>query len=358
MKCMNGPRKSPKRDEPSKALATSFLPVSPLIVCLHNWEEERPHGRRGGVTSSAKMAAAQQIVESALLASSSSFFRGDVLSGRAQAQAATGAVLAKPVAGVRCQAFSSGRLAGQKSTLRELKVQAASGDLGSAIEYGITEPKKAEESAGGADVISKLKEGFVKFKKEKLSVDKEIFEPLKQGQSPKVMFIACGDSRVSPDIICGLNPGEAFIIRNVANLVPPEEKADSFPGTSAALLFAVNYLKVEHVIVCGHSACGGIKALMSRGDDELENDLIGNWIAAVKPAKKRTLVSTEGSTFNDQCKHCEQEAVNESLNNLLSFPFIKEKFEAGTLGLHGWYYDFIDEDLLSWEVKKPSLVTA
>ncbi|KAL2610231.1 hypothetical protein R1flu_028804 [Riccia fluitans] len=393
----------PNRDVSSRAFALEFI----LPVCLHVQEEEKGPERqmkrrrvRCGITIKARpeimwqksiarlcfptadhsfgdvgdageirrlqrlqpgsgdtvvKMAAQQIVESALLASASSFFRGDALSGRAQAKTASAAVLAKPVAGVRSESFSPSRLGGQ--TLRNTKVHAH--ELGRTLDYGITEPKKVDSGGdGSADVISKLKEGFVKFKNEKLLVEKDVFEPLKTGQTPKVMFIACGDSRVCPTLICGLNAGDAFIIRNVANLVPPEEKSDAFPGTSAALLFAVNYLKVEHVIVCGHSGCGGIRALMSRNDDELEGDWIGNWICAVKPAKKRTLVSMEGKSFEDQCKYCEQEAVNESLSNLLSYPFIKDKFEAGTLGLHGWYYDFVDAELTSWEVKSPALVSA
>lgn len=227
-------------------------------------------------------------------------------------------------------------------------------------DYGLSEPQKVSQTSltegTGADVLHRLKKGFVKFKEERFLKESDLFSQLAEGQQPKVMVIACADSRVCPTMLMGLNPGEVFTVRNVANLVPPCEKDRvSFHGTSAALEFAVTVLKVEHIIVIGHRNCGGIRALMSRKTTEIESDFIGRWMSCALPAKNHTLVQMEGRSFFDQCRYCEQEAINGSLANLLTFPWIKETFEAGNLGLHGWYYDFVDGELTSWEVQQPSV---
>lgn len=229
--------------------------------------------------------------------------------------------------------------------------------------YDISEPRKVNPDSlsewAGADVLHRLKQGFVKFKEERFLKESDLFSQLAEGQQPKVMVIACADSRVCPTMLMGLNPGEVFSVRNVANLVPPCEKDEGkFHGTSAALEFAVKGLKVEHIIVIGHRNCGGIKALMSRKSDEIESDFIGSWISCAIPAKNHTLIQMEGRSFTDQCQYCEQEAINVSLANLLTFPWIKESFISGKLGLHGWYYDFVEGELTSWEVKQPLLATA
>lgn len=156
-----------------------------------------------------------------------------------------------------------------------------------------------------------------------------------KGQSPKVLVIACSDSRVDPSIILNSQPGELFVIRNVANIVPPfEHDRTSCHGTSAAIEYAVNHLKVEDIIILGHSHCGGIKALVE--DKENDHTFIDNWIYIVEAAKFEAL--HRHLNHDKCCTFCEKEAVRISLHNLESFPFIKEKTSAGLLRLHGWYF--------------------
>ncbi|KAG6550354.1 hypothetical protein Mapa_008317 [Marchantia paleacea] len=339
----------------------------------------------------------QAVGEAGLMSSSCSFYRGSALSGQIQTQtmhsaAKPGASLVKSAAAIRCSSFSSAddhcvdrrsplvnfasstrryplMDVGLKTTFsyKKEKICATNGsaeaslpNFGASLSdgYDVTEPTKVAASnidqSSDSSVLQRLKQGFVKFKEERFLKESELFTQLAGGQQPKVMVIACADSRVCPTMLMGLNPGEVFTVRNVANLVPPcEKERGNNHGTSAALEFAVNHLKVEHIIVIGHRNCGGIKALMSRKPEEFESDFIGSWMTCGLPAREHTLVNMAGKSFGDQCKYCEQEAINVSLANLLTFPWIKEKFEAGTLGVHGWYYDFVEGELTSWEVQRP-----
>ncbi|CAM6084201.1 unnamed protein product [Calypogeia fissa] len=335
----------------------------------------------------------QQVAE--LSVSSSSFFRGfahhgcpsETVTGGAVKWPKLGAKVGAPVGlAVRCAVSSSSSaaasrgkhprfsmvkkisLVGENGNRGDVSAEAAHKEGGSSRsfgaslqdEYDVSEPQKVNRTSlsqwTGADMLHRLKKGFVKFKEERFLKETSLFSQLAEGQQPKVMVIACADSRVCPTMLMGLNPGEVFTVRNVANLVPPCEKDTvSFHGTSAALEFAVTVLKVEHIIVIGHRNCGGIRALMSRKTTEIESDFIGRWMSCALPAKSHTLVQMEGKSFVDQCRFCEQATINGSLANLLTFPWIKESFEAGKLGLHGWYYDFVEGELTSWEVQHPSV---
>ena len=130
----------------------------------------------------------------------------------------------------------------------------------------------------GAEGLAQFKKGFLKFKKEVILAHVDHFRDLASSQAPKVMVIACCDSRVDPALLMGAGPGDIFIVRNIANLVPPFERQGSYHGTSAALEYAVLALKVEHIVVMGHQNCGGIKALMQRRDAVLKNDFIDKWM--------------------------------------------------------------------------------
>lgn len=206
-----------------------------------------------------------------------------------------------------------------------------------------------EESVNVAsDPFEMLKNRFLNFKQEYYLKKPDLFANLAASQSPKFMVIACGDSRVCPSNILGFQPGEAFVIRNVANLVPPW-KETGFPATSAALEFAVLALKVEHILIIGHSRCGGIKALMSMPDDgTTSSEFIGNWISIGKPARTRTKSLTADQPFDQQCAHCEKESVNQSISNLLTFPWLKELVAQEKLFLHGGYYNFVDGSFEKW----------
>ncbi|KAG6425053.1 hypothetical protein SASPL_115476 [Salvia splendens] len=173
----------------------------------------------------------------------------------------------------------------------------------------------------------------------------EHYKGLAEAQAPKFMVIACADSRVCPSSILGFQPGEAFVVRNVANLVPPHENGPT--ETNAALEFAVNSLEVENVLVVGHSCCGGIKALMIL-QDEVVSSFIRNWVVVGKPARLQVNAAASDLSFDQQCRHCEKESINRSLMNLLTYPWIEERVIRGKLSIHGGYYDFTDCTFEKW----------
>lgn len=216
----------------------------------------------------------------------------------------------------------------------------------------LTEELLKEEAAANVDVeidpFEKIKLGFLAFKQQHFLKNPDKFNKLAAGQSPKFMVIACSDSRVCPSNTLGFQPGEAFVVRNVANMIPPWEE-NGFPGTSAALEYAVLHLKVEHILVIGHSRCGGIKALMSMPDEGPKaTDFIESWIGIGKPARSRTKSFASALEFDKQCTHCEKESVNTSLANLLTFPWVKDHVSRGKLFLHGGYYDFVEGSFERW----------
>jgi len=179
-------------------------------------------------------------------------------------------------------------------------------------------------------------EGYRQFREQYFRENKPMIEALMaKGQRPKAMMIACSDSRIDPSLKFGVNPGEMFIVRNVANLVPPYGPDNAYHGTSAALEFAVRDLEVEHIIVMGHAKCGGIHALMKTGPRH--DDFISSWMKIAEPARVAALAQTKEPVAAQRL--CEQEAVKTSLVNLLTFPWVEERVQAGKLKLHGWYFD-------------------
>ncbi|ADU67071.1 carbonic anhydrase [Desulfurispirillum indicum] len=181
--------------------------------------------------------------------------------------------------------------------------------------------------------------GFKRFQNTWLGSDKTLFDELREGQSPKAMLIGCSDSRVDPAILTDCLPGELFIVRNVANLVPPCRPDEGHHGVSAALEYAVCHLNVEHIIVLGHSQCGGIKGLMDGICECSKQSFIGSWVGIAQAAKEKVLKELSHKPVEVQNQACEKAAILLSLENLLSFPWIKERVENGSLELHGWYFD-------------------
>ncbi len=198
------------------------------------------------------------------------------------------------------------------------------------------------------DPIARLIEGFQRFRHKYFVEDRALFEQLsRRGQSPKVAVVACCDSRVDPAIVLDASPGDLFTIRNVANLVPPHEPEGTYHGTSAALEFAVRSLEVEHILVLGHAQCGGIRALMEGdlrpGGDE-PYDFIGAWMSIAREARER--VTADGTLSEPERRPaCEKAAVEVSLENLMTFPWIQRRVEDGRLQLHGWYFDLESGEL-------------
>jgi carbonic anhydrase len=196
--------------------------------------------------------------------------------------------------------------------------------------------------------MDSLIEGYRRFRATGWQQHRTVFRTLAaHGQSPRAMVITCADSRLDPQLVFDVGPGEIFVVRNVANLVPPYERDAAYHGTSAALEFAVRILKVEHIIVLGHAQCGGIGALL-RGAGEEGADFIRHWMEIAAPARDRAL-AVAGQDGERAQTLCEHEAIKVSLGHLLTFPWLKERVERGELKLHGWYFGIESGALLRLE---------
>lgn len=192
-----------------------------------------------------------------------------------------------------------------------------------------------------------LIEGFQRFKKRYFGDDQGLYDSMKTGQPAKTLMIACCDSRVDPAILTDCDPGDLFIVRNVANLVPPCENDQHHHGTSSAIEFAVKGLGVENIIVMGHANCGGIKGLWE-SDDLNDSQFIHRWVSIAQEAKDWVKANHSQDSGAAQLKACEQRAVLVSLQNLLGFDFVRERVESGKISLHGWYFDLTAGELLSY----------
>jgi carbonic anhydrase len=186
------------------------------------------------------------------------------------------------------------------------------------------------------DTIDRLIAGFRGFRARYYEQRPDRMRELaEQGQSPEVMLIACSDSRVDPALLLDSEPGEIFIVRNVANLVPPYGPDDGHHGTSAALEFAVRDLGVQHIVVLGHSACGGIQALRAAVSGEpSQREFIAPWVEIATEA----CPCGDDGVVPDQ-PGVERAAIRISLGNLKTFPWIAEKVANGEIQLHGWWVD-------------------
>ena len=170
-------------------------------------------------------------------------------------------------------------------------------------------------------------------------------ELAEKGQRPETMVIACCDSRAAPETIFGSDPGAMFVVRNVANLVPPYLPDGEYHSTSAALEFAVQALKVKHIVVMGHGRCGGISAALTPDMEPLSpGDFIGKWMNLLKPAAK-TVAENNWMTQAERQTALERISVRNSIDNLKTFPYVKDRHEKGTLSLHGAWFDISTGEL-------------
>lgn len=190
--------------------------------------------------------------------------------------------------------------------------------------------------------IEKLITGSKQFREKFFNTNSTFFNELvERGQKPKLMVVACSDSRVDPAIIFKCQPGELFVVRNVASLIPPCERGGAYHGTSAALEFGVCFLKVEHIIIFGHTHCGGIQTLLTNPRNILEkkNSFIAQWLALAVPAYEKVMTEHAQVSMEEKIILCEQYALINSLHNARSFPWIQERVDGGRLSVHAWYFD-------------------
>jgi carbonic anhydrase len=160
------------------------------------------------------------------------------------------------------------------------------------------------------------------------------------GQNPEIMLISCCDSRVDPETIFNAMPGELFVARNVANLIPPYETGGKFHGVSAGIEFAVMNLRVKHIVIMGHSGCGGIKAALDQSAAvETEAHFISRWMSMLDEARLSVLASHQMKSAAEKLEALEKEGIKTSIKNLRTFPFVREREDKGRLNLHGAHFD-------------------
>ncbi len=198
--------------------------------------------------------------------------------------------------------------------------------------------------------VSNLIEGFRRFRNQHFESHDRLYQQLvKQGQTPRILVVACCDSRVDPALVFDCDPGDLFVIRNVANLVPPLEEHSGHHGTTAAIEYGVVTLGVRHIIVLGHAHCGGINALVRTDGVGTPDSYIGDWMRLVESARVEVMAAMPDAPQAEQERACEQRAILVSLKNLMTFPWIRERVERGELNLHGWYFDIKCGQLLRYD---------
>lgn len=207
--------------------------------------------------------------------------------------------------------------------------------------------------------IQELVDGYRRFLGDRYPREAELYRALaEEGQAPKTMIIACCDSRADPSAIFSASPGQLFIVRNVANLVPPHEPHGDYHGTSAALEFAVEGLKVENILVMGHARCGGIEAFLAGLYQPTEEPgFIDRWMSLLNPARTDALRDAANSSKEGQQEAMEHAAIRHSLENLTTFPCVKERLADGNLHLHGAYFDITDGRLLALDLESGQFQT-
>ena len=210
------------------------------------------------------------------------------------------------------------------------------------------------------DEIERLIAGYASYRDEEFAPQADFYRHLvEDGQKPRIAMVACSDSRVEPTRVLRTRPGEVFMIRNVANLVPPFEEQGTFHGTSAALEFAVCGLEVKHIVVFGHAHCGGIKALINRETEEgCGLHFVPSWMSQVETAHRRVLATLPDAGPEERQRACEKNAILVSLENLTTFPWVRERVEAGQLRLHGWYFDLKAGHLMRYDPETTTFVPA
>lgn len=189
--------------------------------------------------------------------------------------------------------------------------------------------------------------------------EQDRYGQLAKGQKPKVLLVGCCDSRVSPEVIFDADPGEIFVLRNVANLVPPYLPNSDLHGTSSAVEFAVTVLKVEHIVVMGHAGCGGVRAYVdsAAGPQSVPpaaGDFIGRWMSLIKPAAEQLGAPTE--PLDAYAERLNKASIIHTLTNLRSFPYVREGEAQGKLALHGAYFGVADGRLLALDEKTGEFV--
>jgi carbonic anhydrase len=186
--------------------------------------------------------------------------------------------------------------------------------------------------------MDKLFRGIMEFRREEFERHRELFQELGRKQKPHTLFIGCSDSRVVPNLITGSAPGELFIVRNVANIVPPYRSTEEYVGTTSAVEYAVLSLGVDTIVVCGHSNCGGCAALNKPEEELAHLPHVRKWLEVSREVKGRVDRLMTGDTPEERECLTEQVNVLVQMKNLLTYPYVREKYERYELKIFGWHY--------------------
>ncbi len=194
-----------------------------------------------------------------------------------------------------------------------------------------------------------LIEGLRRFRRNTFPRYRDHYHRLvEEGQQPSVLFIGCADSRVVPDLLTDTGPGDLFLVRNVGAFVPPFEPDGAFHGTAAGIEYAVLNLNVTDIVVCGHSHCGAVRALYD--DPDPASPHITRWLELAREAR------VGDDPTEDALRRAEQRSITLQVGRLMSYPFVQERVEAGTLSLHGWHYIIEEGQVLSLDVEREAFV--
>ncbi len=201
--------------------------------------------------------------------------------------------------------------------------------------------------------MRELFEGAIKFQEEDFNAHKDLYESLKKHQEPHTLFISCVDSRVVPNLITNTLPGDLFVIRNVGNIVPPYKESqnlrEGYLATTAAIEYALNILQIQNIIICGHSNCGACVAIYEPSSKLEKTPYVKKWISLLEPVKDKVM-ALKPTSKSKRIWLTEQINVEHQLENLMSYPFVEERFDRGELRIYGWYYIIETGEILNYNM--------
>lgn len=204
-----------------------------------------------------------------------------------------------------------------------------------------------------ASTMKELFDGVIKFQEEDFNDHKELYESLKQKQDPHTLFISCVDSRVVPNLITNTKPGDLFVIRNVGNIVPPYKESqnlrEGYLATTAAIEYAITILEIQNIIICGHSNCGACEAIYEPPKKLNETPYVKKWLKLLDPVKEKVLALKPASK-SKRTWLTELINIEQQLENLMSYPFVEERFDRGELRVYGWYYIIESGEILNYNM--------
>lgn len=200
--------------------------------------------------------------------------------------------------------------------------------------------------------MQKLLEGAVEFRNGVFEEHRQHFENIGREQKPHTLFIGCSDSRLVPELITRTMPGELFMVRNVANLVPPYRETEEFVATTSAIEYAVLVLGVENIVICGHSNCGGCAALYNSDEQFKDIPHVKKWLELAKPVREKVERIIPAGDLSAREWFTEQTNVVEQMKHLLTYPFIRERYQSEKLNIYGWYYIIETGEIFNYDPDK------